>query len=198
MPGKTPSTRAPARKKTAARKKAPVRKKRAAATKTADRKKAPARTKTPRKTTTTAGAPDDAGAGQTPDAGFVILLDPPPAAAPAPATNEDDGFVILLDGPQPAAPPSQGAADGAYALEADCSVRQLAATHAALCGLLDGDGPLTIDIGAVRVHDSALVQLLCAFERDASARGTTVRYRGDTDAIAATARALGLTRHLSL
>ncbi|GAA0705497.1 STAS domain-containing protein [Dyella marensis] len=88
-------------------------------------------------------------------------------------------------------------ADGRVALPADCRIADLAAVKAALEAALSA--PATeLDGAAVERVDTAALQLLAVFRREAAARGMAVRWAGASDVLRDGAARLGLAQTLEL
>jgi phospholipid transport system transporter-binding protein len=82
-------------------------------------------------------------------------------------------------------------------LPADCRMAELSALRDQL--LLARDAPLsTLEAGGVERVDTAALQLLVAFHRDAQTRGTQVAWAGVSAPLQNAAQQLGLTKTLAL
>lgn len=81
-------------------------------------------------------------------------------------------------------------------LPADCRIAELPALHKQLCAALAQ--PSTLDGAAVERIDSAALQLLYAFGRDAGARGNPPTWTGASTPLREAADLLGLTQILAL
>lgn len=94
-------------------------------------------------------------------------------------------------------PHSDAPASVEIGLPADCRMAAQAALLAELLAALDA--PAThIDGGAVERVDTAALQLLTLFRREATARGSAVSWRGASNVLCEAAGVLGLTRALDL
>ncbi|MGO4702118.1 STAS domain-containing protein [Dyella sp. 2RAB6] len=88
-------------------------------------------------------------------------------------------------------------AEGRVALPADCRIADLATVKAALEAALSTPAA-TLDGGAVERVDTAALQLLAVFRREAAARGVAVAWLGASEALRDGAARLGLARTLEL
>jgi ABC-type transporter Mla MlaB component len=88
-------------------------------------------------------------------------------------------------------------ADGRVALPADCRIADLATVKAALEAALSAPAAV-LDGGMVERVDTAALQLLAVFRREAAARGVAVEWRGASDVLRDGAARLGLTQTLEL
>ncbi len=70
--------------------------------------------------------------------------------------------------------------------------------HARLCKLLDAGHSVDIDAASVEQADSAGLQLLAAFVRDARGRRTGIRWSRTSEPLRQVARRLGLSQMLGL
>jgi len=92
-------------------------------------------------------------------------------------------------------------ADGAepdITLEASVDVSMAAELRGTLDMALGGEGPLTVDAGAVERVDTAGVQLLLALRQESARRGRPLQWRAASPALRETAARLGLANALGL
>lgn len=83
-------------------------------------------------------------------------------------------------------------------LESNGSIKEAAALHKTLLAVVQAQGPVLIDAGAVERVDTATLQLLYAFVRDRVAADREVAWRGVTDELSDAARLLGVRDLLCL
>jgi len=88
-------------------------------------------------------------------------------------------------------------ADARVALPADCRIADLATLKAALEAALSAPAA-ALDGGAVERIDTAALQLLTVFRREAAARGVAVEWLGASEVLRDGAARLGLARTLEL
>jgi len=88
-------------------------------------------------------------------------------------------------------------ADGRVTLPADCRIADLPAVKDALRAALAVPAA-TLDGGAVERVDTAALQLLAVFRREAAARGVAVAWAGASAALHDGAARLGLVQTLEL
>lgn len=88
-------------------------------------------------------------------------------------------------------------AEGRVALPADCRIADLPAVKDALRAALAAPG-VALDGGAVERVDTAALQLLAVFRREAAARGVAVQWLGASAALRDGADRLGLVQTLEL
>ncbi|HEX3836848.1 MAG TPA: STAS domain-containing protein [Steroidobacteraceae bacterium] len=80
---------------------------------------------------------------------------------------------------------------------ADCTVRNIGALRDRLCAVPDNVRNITLDLRHLQRFDSAALQLISAFTRDHSARGTNLLTCGTPAAWDEAAALLGLTATLA-
>lgn len=98
-------------------------------------------------------------------------------------------------------PASRTASQGARQridLGAELDITVARDLHARLCKLLDAGQPADIDAASVEQADSAGLQLLSAFVRDAGARPGGVQWSRPSEALRKAAQRLGLSQMLGL
>lgn len=88
-------------------------------------------------------------------------------------------------------------ADGRVALPADCRIADLAALKSALEAALSAPAA-ALDGSLVERIDTAALQLLAVFRREAAARGVAVAWQGASDVLRDGAARLGLAQTLEL
>ncbi|MDP8984295.1 MAG: STAS domain-containing protein [Pseudomonadota bacterium] len=71
-------------------------------------------------------------------------------------------------------------------------IKDVEDAHRILAAGLAADAAITVDIGQVGAVDTAGVQLLVAFQRDAARRGVSVQFRGTSAALTHAMTVLGL------
>ena len=90
-----------------------------------------------------------------------------------------------------------GKTDGRVTLPADCRIAELSTVKATLDAAL-ATAAVALDGGAVERIDTAALQLLTVFRREAAARGVAVEWLGASEALRDGAARLGLARTLEL
>lgn len=83
------------------------------------------------------------------------------------------------------------------ALGTTLTIAGVSALKTILSRTLDATTPVELDCSALQVADTAGLQLLLAFLREADSRSVTVTLAGATPELAQTAALLGLMPHLS-
>jgi anti-anti-sigma regulatory factor len=76
--------------------------------------------------------------------------------------------------------------------EGSLQIQDVERARERLLGALAGDGAIVVDVGALLTVDTAGLQLLVAFRRDATRRGRTVEYTGLSAGLLQTLDLLGL------
>jgi ABC-type transporter Mla MlaB component len=87
---------------------------------------------------------------------------------------------------------------GAFALAAECTVADAGSLKSELAKLLDEEGAVALDVSAVQRIDTAGLQVLSAFMLDRMVLDREVEWHGNSPALNAAARLLGLTTFLKL
>jgi anti-anti-sigma regulatory factor len=87
--------------------------------------------------------------------------------------------------------------DGRVALPVDCRIAEAPALKAVLQAALDTPA-VTLEAGAVERIDTAALQLLAVFRREATVRGVAVTWSGAGGALRDGAARLGLVQTLEL
>ncbi|MEX1828748.1 lipid asymmetry maintenance protein MlaB [Luteibacter sp. CQ10] len=87
---------------------------------------------------------------------------------------------------------------GALALDADLRIGAAPALRDTLLAALTAGKPVDIDGSAVNQIDTAGLQVLAAFSRDARAAGLAVRWRGASDSLHRGVAVLGLSELIEL
>jgi anti-anti-sigma regulatory factor len=82
------------------------------------------------------------------------------------------------------------------ALPADCTVRHIGALRDQLCGVPPEVRNITLDLRRLERFDTATLQLIAAFARDQTARGTNLLTCGNRPAWDEAAQLLGLSAAL--
>ena len=77
-------------------------------------------------------------------------------------------------------------------LEPGLEIKDAEGVHRQLLAALGDGRAVTVDVGRVHVVDTAGAQLLLAFQGEASRRGVTVEFRGDSAPLTHTLAVLGL------
>jgi ABC-type transporter Mla MlaB component len=98
--------------------------------------------------------------------------------------------------PAPAVEPETGR--GSFAVAAECTVADAGALKSGLAKLLDESGSVTLDISAVQRIDTAGLQVIATFVRERESQGRQVQWQGDSAAVSAAAKLLGLGELLKL
>ena len=106
---------------------------------------------------------------------------------------------VSADEPIVARAPDE-AADGAplITLASNSTVKDAAALKASLLQVFDASESVAIDAKSVERIDTAIIQLLCAFVRDRTARNLAVTWRGTPQPLLDAARLLGVGALLAL
>ncbi|HEY6641032.1 STAS domain-containing protein [Povalibacter sp.] len=121
------------------------------------------------------------------------------AAAPESSTADtavaDSASAIVPGASQNVADVAVGPA---IALEANCTIKEVAALRERLCAVVATSGPVMIDASAVERVDTATLQLLHAFVRDRLGGDREVTWRGVPAALTDAARLLGVRDLLCL
>jgi phospholipid transport system transporter-binding protein len=81
-------------------------------------------------------------------------------------------------------------------LGASLRIQDVAASHHLLERTLEGGTPVRIDLGELTDVDTAGVQLLAAYGREAARRGIELRWSGETAALLKALRLLGMSGSL--
>jgi phospholipid transport system transporter-binding protein len=98
--------------------------------------------------------------------------------------------------PAPGVEPETGS--GSFAVAAECTVADAGALKSGLAKLLDESGSVTLDISAVQRIDTAGLQVIATFVRERESQGRQVQWQGDSAAVSAAAKLLGLGELLKL
>jgi len=77
-------------------------------------------------------------------------------------------------------------------LQPGLEIKDAEGVHRLLLAALGDGRAVTVDVGRVHAVDTAGAQLLLAFQAEASRRGVTVEFRGDSAPLAHTLAVLGL------
>lgn len=146
----------------------------------------------------TAGSKPRAAAKGEADAGVV----PRPFAGPAAVEDAAPVEALAVHSSPDATPSLQmaeaivGAAPGVTAaklrLESSLEIKDVEEVHRGLVAALAGGAALTVDISRVGAVDTAGVQLLMALQSEASRRGVSVRFCGESAALTHALSVLGL------
>jgi len=83
------------------------------------------------------------------------------------------------------------------ALPANCTVRHIGAVRDQLCGVRAEVGNVTLDLRRMERFDTSTLQLIAAFAREQTARGTNLLICGNRPAWDEAAELLGLTATLA-
>ena len=115
------------------------------------------------------------------------------SAIPVPAVNppaEANGVAAVIDaGPRT----DEGASAGiCVQLEPGLEIKDAEGVHRLLLAALGDGRAVTVDVGRVHAVDTAGAQLLLAFQGEASRRGVTVDFRGESAPLTHTLAVLGL------
>ena len=94
--------------------------------------------------------------------------------------------------------PSKKTGPQELALDADLRLAAAPALREGLLAALAAGRPVRLDGAAVAQVDTATLQLLCAFVRDAAASDLAVSWVAPSDALMAGAAMLGLNRSMNL
>ncbi len=92
----------------------------------------------------------------------------------------------------------KAAAETCVACGETLDISQAATLHASLTDALAGRRPVTLDVSSVAQADTAALQVLCAFVRDAHAANLTVTWRQPSEIFCRTANLMGLNECLGL
>jgi anti-anti-sigma regulatory factor len=118
-------------------------------------------------------------------------------AVPAPAAAMSPAAASAVN--QPAAPavnqaaPVNVVADGiCVQLEPGLEVKDAEGVHRLLLAALGDGRAVTVDVGRLHAVDTAGAQLLLAFQGEASRRGVTIEFRGESAPLNHTLAVLGL------
>ena len=84
------------------------------------------------------------------------------------------------------------------ALDADLRLSQAPALRERLLKALAAGSPVTLDGGEVAQVDTAALQVLCAFTRDAGGQGLSVAWGGVSEVLRDGAAMLGLDKTMNL
>jgi anti-anti-sigma regulatory factor len=82
-------------------------------------------------------------------------------------------------------------------LEPGLEIKDAEGVHRLLLAALRDGRPVIVDVGRVRTADTAGAQLLLAFQGEASRRGVTIEFRGESAPLTRTLTVLGLGDKLS-
>jgi phospholipid transport system transporter-binding protein len=97
-----------------------------------------------------------------------------------------------------ASSPKTAKTDPNLVLEADLRLAAAPALRERLLAALAAGEPVQLDGGAVTQVDTATLQLLCAFVRDAAAKSLAVTWTAVSDALRAGSLLLGLDKTINL
>jgi ABC-type transporter Mla MlaB component len=100
--------------------------------------------------------------------------------------------------PKAARAATSRAADGVFALAAECTISDIAPLRAGLTSLLEHPSAVTLDIEGVQRIDTAAMQMVAAFVRERESQGRQVQWRGSAPVFGSAARLLGLAPMLHL
>jgi anti-anti-sigma regulatory factor len=115
-----------------------------------------------------------------------------PSAVPAvSAAAEANGVtaVMAAAGPRPDDDASAGIC---VQLEPGLEIKDAEGVHRLLMAALGDGRAVTVDVGRVHAVDTAGAQLLLAFQGEASRRGVTIEFRGESARLTHTLAVLGL------
>jgi anti-anti-sigma regulatory factor len=127
-----------------------------------------------------------------PTVGPALSPDLSPSAVPAvSAAAEPNGVTAVMAATVPRT--DDGASAGiCVQLEPGLEIKDAEGVHRLLMAALGDGRAVTVDVGRVHAVDTAGAQLLLAFQSEASRRGVTIEFRGESALLSHTLAVLGL------
>jgi anti-anti-sigma regulatory factor len=119
-----------------------------------------------------------------------------PAAVPAVSaalspSDEPNGVTAVMAATGPRTD-DDASAGFCVQLEPGLEIKDAEGVHRLLLAALGDGRPVTVDVGRVHAVDTAGAQLLLAFQGEASRRGMTIEFRGESAPLTHTLAVLGL------